>query len=154
MAGALDQTEFSHTMNAEYIHNDIVNMLAGDRVAIQSMVDLNMTLFNKIEALEIAHKNVLDSIHPIVDRLSICESELKYQKHENDLLRHKIATTEDATKTMYLRLEGLSEQHNSNLPHHVALCLSKTGVVCNTSDIDYVKRIGKYKENSVRPSSF
>lgn len=52
---------------------------------------------------------------------------------------------------MYLRLEGLSESLNNNLPHQVTQTLSKTGVICEMSDIDFVKRIGKYKESTTRP---
>lgn len=151
VAGAPDQRNFTHTMNAEYIHNDLMNMVAGDSVATQSVVDLNMTLFNKLEALEIEHKNLLDSFRPIVDRLSHCEKELFFLKNENHLLQQKVALTEDISKTMYLRLEGLSEQYNNNLPQQVAICLSKTGVQCSTQDFDHVKRIGKYKEGGVRP---
>lgn len=138
-------------MNAEYIHNDLVNMVARDSVATQSIVDLNMTLFNKVEALEIEQKRLLELLRPVTDRLSHCEIELFYLKNENHLLRQKVALTEDASKTMYLRLEGLSEQYNSNSPHHVAICLSKSGVQCGTQDLDHVKRIGKFQEGRVRP---
>lgn len=47
---------------------------------------------------------------------------------------------------MFLRLEGLSEELNNNLPLNVANSLSKTGVTCTVADLDYVRRVGKYKE--------
>lgn len=52
---------------------------------------------------------------------------------------------------MNLRLEGLSESLNNNLPNHVAQTLSKTGIIGELTDIDYVKRIGKFKEATTRP---
>lgn len=151
MAGAPAPAGFSHTLNTEYIHNDLINMIAGDREATQSIVDLNMTLFNKVEALEIEQKNLLSSLNLTIDKLAHYERDLSYIRNENDLLRCKLALTEDATRMMYLRPEGLREKHNNNLPQQVALSLSKMGVLCNIADLDYVKRIGKYRENFVRP---
>lgn len=110
MAGLPDQSDFTHSMNAEYIYNDLINMIAGNKEATKSIVDLNMTLFNKIEALEIEHKNIHSSLQPLIERLSSYERELSYLKHDKHLLRQKLALTEDTTKTMYLRLEGLGEQ--------------------------------------------
>lgn len=150
MASNGTQPDFS-TIRGEDVYSDLINMVAGDSEATQSIVDFNLMLYNKIEALEIEYKKVSDMLCPLIDRLDSCERELRFVKNENLLLRQKLALTEDTSRLMYLRLEGLDEKHNNNLPHQVALCLSKTGVICNTSDIDYVKRIGKYVDGSHRP---
>lgn len=150
MASNIIQPDFS-TISGDFVFNDLVNMVAGDSEATQSIVDLNLMLYNKIEALEIEHKKVSGILSPLIDRLAACERELLFVKNENSLLQQKLALTEDTSRLMYLRLEGLDEKYNNNLPQQVATSLSKTGVLCNISDIDYVKRIGKYIEGSQRP---
>lgn len=76
---------------------------------------------------------------------------MSYLATENETLRYNLALTQDATRTMYLRMEGLNEDQNGNLPLNVANILSKTGVTCTVTDIDFVKRVGKLKEGRTRP---
>lgn len=141
----------SDHLDGDMIHSDLSGMVSGDTHATQSMVDLFIMLFNKIEAHEIEVENTAQIILESNQRLTALETELKYVKNENEMLRHQLAITEDATHTMYLRLEGLSEGLNNNLPLNVANCLSKTGVSCTVNDLDHVKRIGKFKEGQIRP---
>lgn len=79
------------------------------------------------------------------------ESEISNLKRENQQLRYKLATIEDATKTLYLRIEGVSEQNNENLTNKIAETLSLTGVQCLSTDIDHAYRLGKYKAGQTRP---
>lgn len=130
---------------------DFENLLKGDKAAIQSLVDLNMTLVNKMYSLDTNTKTLASQIQPALDRLAIAESEINFLRHENCLLRQQIALNEDATKTSFLRIEGLQEANNENLVNRVASTLSNTGIQCLSSDIDYVKRIGQYHKGTNRP---
>lgn len=116
---------------AESIAIDYENLIRGDHSAIKNLVELNLTLFSKIEALEIESRTISKQLQPTLDRLAEVESELNNLKHENHQLKFKIATTEDATKTLFLRLDGLPELNNENLLERVASTLSQTGVQCN-----------------------
>lgn len=135
----------------EAMSTDFKNMLDGDEAAIQSLVDLNMTLINKMNSLDTESKSLAKQIQPALDRLAIAESEINYLLHENCLLRQHIALNEDATKTSFLRIEGLQEANNENLTNRVANTLSNTGIQCQPSDIDYVKRVGQYRKGMNRP---
>lgn len=141
----------SDRLDGEIIFNDLTNLISGDTDAIQSVVDLFITLFNKIQAHEIEAENTAQIILETNQKLAAIDTELRYTKNENETMRHKLSLTDDATRTMYLRLEGLSEENNANLPLKVANSLSKTGVTCTVTDIDYVRRVGKYKEGEARP---
>lgn len=81
------------------------------------------------------------------------ESELYNLKHENQQLKYKLAITEDATKSLFLRIDGLSELNNENLIERTASTLSLTGVQCNAADIDHVHRIGRFKQGHTRSIS-
>lgn len=144
-------TARSDCLDGEVIFTDLSNMVAGDGNATQSMVDLFLMLFNKIEAYEIESENTAQIFLDTNKKLAFLELEMKYLKNENDMLRNQLAHTDDASRTMYLRLEGLSENLNNNLPLHVANSLSKTGVSCTVNDLDHVKRIGKFKQGQARP---
>lgn len=126
-------------------------MVAGDSDATQSMADLLIMLYNKLESHEIEVQNMRCELTASTERLAAVETDLRYMNEENQSLRYKLAATEDATRSMYLRLEGLNENLNNNLPKNVATNLSKTGVVCTVADIDYVRRLGKQKHGEPRP---
>lgn len=141
----------SNTVNGEQLFSDLQNMVTGDSEATQSLVDFYIMLYNKVESYEIKIQEMNNSVTASADRLRIVETELMFIKKENESLRQKLAITECATRSMYLGLEGLDEKFNGNLLHHVALNLSKTGVVCTVSDIDYIRRLGKQKTDESRP---
>lgn len=70
---------------------------------------------------------------------------------ENYSLRQELAINEDATKILYLKLDGLTESDTLTLMNSVCNALSRTGVNCTPADIDMVRRIGKQNPNSTRP---
>lgn len=86
-----------------------------------------------------------------MERLNVLEIELIHLQNENSALRFKLAQTEDATKQMYLRVEGLAENSNESLITQVVAAFSKTGVSCAQEDIDFVRRVGKYQDGYNRP---
>lgn len=149
--GKIDTLQLNRSTTAEMIYSDFEAMLAGDKNALQSLVDLNLTLMHKIESLEIEARNSFRATDPIMDRLNTLEIELTHLQNENSALKLKIAQTEDATKQMYLRIEGLAEGSNESLITQVVNAFSKTGVVCDQQDIDFARRVGKYQEGSCRP---
>lgn len=138
-------------LNEEAILTDPTNMITGDSDAYRSVVDLFVMLNSKIEVQQIELQNVTVSHCDALGKIKLVETELSYLATENEALRYQLALTQDATRTMYLRLEGLNENQNNNLPLNVANTLSKTGVTCTIADIDYVKRVGKYREGNTRP---
>lgn len=139
------------TQYYDAIHADYVSLLAGDKEAVKNLVDLNITLFDKIGALEIESRSISHQLSPILDRLAEAENELAYLKHDNQNLRLKLSQIEDMSRIMYLRIEGISEFSNENLDVRVATILSGTGISCSTTDIDFYRRIGPYREGSTRP---
>lgn len=139
------------SLNGDHILADLNHMPSGDKNALQSIVDLFMMLYNKGEAHEIEVKNETSENEFLSGRVRALETELHFMKDDYDSLKQQISDTHDVARSMYLRLEGLGEEANSNLPKQVADGLSKTGVQCNVNDLDYVKRLGKYKEGSNRP---
>lgn len=62
------------------IHSDYLNFLSGDKEALKNLVDLNITLFDKIGALEIESRSISHRISPILDRLAESEKEIAYLK--------------------------------------------------------------------------
>lgn len=136
---------------AELIHNDLSNMLTGDRNELQSMVDFYMTMMNKIESLEIEARNSFRTSEPILERLNLMEIEIQYLQNENSDLRFKLAQVEDTSKNMYLRIEGLSEGQKASLIKQVVSIFSRTGIACSETDVDYARRVGKYQEGYTRP---
>lgn len=138
-------------INGDLILNDLKGMSVGDNEAYRNIVDLFLMLNSKIVAQQIELENLVMVNNATQDRLKTMGSELNYLTTENEILNHKIAMTHDMARTMYLRLEGLSEKLNDNLPLNVANTLAKTGVTCTTADLDYVKRVGKFREGLTRP---
>lgn len=137
---------------ADLIFVDFENLLTGDKASIKNLVDLNLTLFAKIEALEIESRSIDQQIRPILDRLASTESELGFMKRENQSMKMKLASAVDATRSLYLRIEGMPENSNQNLLLTTANTLSLTGVQSSVNDIDHVYRVGKYKANGARPT--
>lgn len=140
------------------IAQDLTDFLKGDRVAKNNLLDLFTTVFDRIGALEakLEDQNVL-----IADQSEILDSMATKNRvlgRENELIKEEItvlrgyfATNEDATKLLYLRVEGIAEDNNSSLLSHVAQVLSDTGVICPEHEIDYVRRLGKFRAGKVRP---
>lgn len=150
-ASSAANTAAYNSINSDLILNDLVGMTAGDRDAYKNIVDLFLMLNSKIVAQQIELENLVLENNAAQAKVKLVERELSYIAIENEILNHKIAMMQDMARTMYLCLEGLKEKSNSNLPLHVANTLSKTGVTCTVADLDYVKRIGKYKEGQTRP---
>lgn len=133
------------------IFSDYQNFLAGDKEALKNLVDLNITLFDKIGAVEIEFTSISHQLSPTLDRLAEAENEIAFLKHENQSLRYKLSLIEDSAKIMYLKIEGVSEFLNENLNTRVATILSGTGTLITTNDIDYTRRIGSYRDGHNRP---
>lgn len=134
----------------QIVQSDFANMINGDQKALANIVELNLFLLNKIEEYE-ARIISNESYSLYAKRISVLEYDIRMLNEENTLLKQKLAQNEDATHLMYLRIEGLPEARNENILTNVATTLSRTGTQCNASDIDYARRIGKFKSGSIRP---
>lgn len=134
---------------------DLQDFLLGKDNAVSKIVDLNMYLLKKVEVLDTQISKVVSQLdlhergHQA--RYSALEYDMKKLESENNRLKHMIAQTEDSARILYLRIEGLPELNNENVRSHVANTLSRTGIQCDFSDIDFARRIGKYKKGQKRP---
>lgn len=133
------------------IQSDLSGLLAGDTQALKNLVDMNLLLFEKIVALESGAKISLMSQQKIQNRAHQLERENSYLRQEFADLEFKMATIEDLTKRMNLRIEGLPEEQNEVLKTMVSTYFAKTGVVCQPTDIDFASRVGKFKPGQNRP---
>lgn len=134
----------------QIVHSDFAGMVKGDQKALANIVELNLFLLNKIEEYEARFiSNETYSFY--AKRISDLEYEIRMLSEDNILLKQKLAQNEDNSRLMYLRIEGLPEARNENIITNVATTLSRTGIQCNASDIDYARRIGKFKSGSIRP---
>lgn len=140
------------------ISQDLTDLLKGDRAALNNLVDLFTTVFDRIGALEAKTElqdlklQDLNSAHDsMIAKNQVLERKNDLIKAEIISLRGSLSTNEDATKLLYLRVEGISEENNNNLLSCIVRELSGTGVVCTEAEIDYVRRIGKYRNGKVRP---
>lgn len=134
------------------IESDLKGSISGDKQSFVNFVDLNTYFFRKLKVLETQIYTLMEKQnHSLLPRISELERELQLVMHENSTLKQHIALVEDATKIMYLRIEGLPENHEENLILYVATTLSKTGVSCTADDIDFVRRIGKHRAGYTRP---
>lgn len=131
--------------------NDFNGLHTGDNTAIQSIVDLNLYLLTKVRHCDNVNDDLIMEVKIAREKIQRFEHDLVYLNQENTLLKQQLALTEDATRTLYLRVEGLFEKNGENLLTYIASTLSRTGIARSTDDIDYVKRIGKCKQNSARP---
>lgn len=134
--------------------NDLISshqkLAQGDNDAISKLIDQNLYLLDKLSYLDnLFNQRLLTDLRKHITSL---EREIEYLNHENTRLLHKLAITEDATKIMFLRLEGLKKDDSQNLPNYVASTLVKTGVNCSVYDLDSVRRIGKHKPGACRPT--
>lgn len=84
-------------------------------------------------------------------KIDMLLQEVNMLKCENEMLELQIALVDDSTRVMKLRVEGLTESQNENLKQEVANCLSKSGVTCTVGDIDFARRIGKFRAGQTRP---
>lgn len=130
---------------------DYSNLLTGDRTAIQNIVDLNIFLLNKCQIFKDTACDLADELNSLRAKTHELDRELSFMRQENILLKNQIALTEDATRTLFLRVEGLHEKNGENLMTYVASTLSRTGISCSYDDLDYARRIGKFKQGSTRP---
>lgn len=130
---------------------DLSDLITGDKAALQNLVDLNLFLLNEYRMLKSSITDLEDELKSNCAITHDLERELSFIKQENVLLKNQIALTEDATRTLFLRVEGLYEQNGENLITYIASTLSRTGIYCSIDDIDYVKRIGKFKQGATRP---
>lgn len=128
---------------------DFTNLLQNDQQAIDKLVNLNMFYLDKISQIEsnLSQRLLTD----FRKRLDVLDSEIQFLKQENISLKQSLALTEDFSKTLYLRLEGLHESDSTPLPTLVTEALSRTGITCTTADLDMVKRMGKSRSNFIRP---
>lgn len=133
------------------VETDLKGLHQGDLTAISHIVDLNMSLIRRITELESNYESVLSAAHACEERLGSVTREMDNLKYENSLLSNKLAEVDNSTRQTNLRVEGLLENENENIKENVASCLSRSGIICTVSDIDYAKRLGKYRQGQARP---
>lgn len=133
------------------VFSDFSNLSKGDRdgSAATNLADMYAYLYQAIKSLET--KITSDDPENTDTRLNNLEREIGYLNYENCQLKLYLASIEDATKFMNLRIEGMIENNNNNLLNQAAKILSKTGVQCHPSDLDYARRIGKFRTGHCRP---
>lgn len=128
---------------------DFTNLSQGDGPAICKLTNLNLFFLDKLTHLEnLISQRLLTDFRKRLDNL---ERETGFLKRENADLKQKLAQVEDSTKILYLRLEGLAEDDQTDLLTMVANTLSKTGIHCTIADLDSVHRIGKQNHATPRP---
>lgn len=133
------------------IEADLKGLLEGDTAALIHVVDLNMSLCGRINELEANYKSSLDSLQASEERIGFLMRKVDTLKHDNGQLISKLALVDDSTRSTNLRVEGLLESENENIKDSIASCLSRSGIVCQVGDIDYAKRMGRYREGQNRP---
>lgn len=133
------------------IEADMKGLLEGDPSALIHIVDLNMSLCGRINELEANYKSSLDSLQVSEERIGFLMREIDTLKHDNGQLISKLALVDDSTRSSNLRIEGLLEAENENIKESIASCLSRSGIMCQVEDIDYAKRMGRYREGQNRP---
>lgn len=133
------------------LSKDFASLPTGDKTALENIVDLNVYLLNKIKSLDLVNGDLISELKTAQSNLDDLSRELAFLAQENVQLKQQIALTEDSTRILFLRVEGLFENNGENLITNVASTLSRTGIACSVDDIDYVKRIGKHKQGATRP---
>lgn len=133
------------------LSKDFSGLHTGDKTATQNIVDLNLHLLSKVRHFDNSIDDLVAEQKLACTRIRGLERDLAYLNQENIFLRQQLALTEDATGILFLRVEGLFEKNGENLITYVASTLSRTGILCSIDDLDYVKCIGKRKQNSTRP---
>lgn len=95
------------------IYSDLSNIAKGnsDDVVITNLADMYTYLYMSLSSLnskvEIGHSQDLGT------RVTKLERELEYIDYENSQLKLHLASIEDATKYMNLRIEGMNESNNN-----------------------------------------
>lgn len=133
------------------LNKDLYGLQNGDPQSCKNIVDLNLYFLKTIHTQEAKIARLESDSKPVQAQFRELERLVSLLTHENQLLKQQIALVEDASKILSLRIEGLQERSGENLVTYVASTLSRTGVSCTYEDIDYAKRIGKYKQGSTRP---
>lgn len=104
------------------ITNDFQFLLEKDTNAFSKIVDLNLFFIDKLAQLE---SNLSQPT------LSV---KLFFFNQENLCLKQKLARTEDATKILYFKIDGLPESESQPLINVVATAQSQSRVSCTTAD--------------------
>lgn len=81
----------SDRLDGETVFIDLKAMVNGDSDATQCNVDLLIMLHNKIEAHEIESENTAQLILEANQKSASLDTELKYLKKENKMLRHRLS---------------------------------------------------------------
>lgn len=131
--------------------SDLTNLVQGDPegTAIGNLADMYTYFYTSIQALEGGAESPKST--QIAKRVNRLEREVELLNFENYQLRLQLSHVEDTSRYMNLRIEGMTEHNNNNLVNQTAKVLSKTGVQCHPSDLDYARRIGKFKTGEIRP---
>lgn len=151
MPGKYREVNLLSSSLAATVESDLTNFLSGEKQALKNLLDMNLMLFEKIAALEANAKVTLVSHQKLQVRTEQLERENNYLKQDFVDLEFKMATIEDLTKRMNLRVEGLPEQQNETLKTTISTYFAKTGIACVPADIDYASRVGKFKAGQTRP---
>lgn len=125
------------------IETDMTEFVAGSEQGVKSLIEMNLTLFERLNTLENNQSRLCSLLETRDGKIDRLLQELNVLKYENDALSLKIATVDDSTRIMNLRIEGLVESQNENIKQATANCLSRSGVTCSIADIDFARRIGK-----------
>lgn len=120
-----------------------------DDSVLSNLADMFTYFYTSIHSLE-SKAEIVDSVQT-KQRLHSLEREVNFLNYENAQLKLYIASVEDTARFLNLRIEGMTEHNNSNLIKQAAKVLAKTGVQCHPSDIDYARRIGKFRTGHIRP---
>lgn len=149
---SLDQTWLGKDTKSlrDAIERDYIEMVQGNATVVQNMVDLHMFLFDRMKQFENTNSVNSDLLRQATNKIGSLSHEVRSLNYENSLLNHKLASIEDATRSMYLRVDGIKGVENENLKQKVAKTLSRTGVNCTQNDLDFVRRLGKAKQGSDR----
>lgn len=133
------------------ISADMNEFIAGSEQGLNSLIEMNLTLFERLNTLTNEFSRVSSLLQGRDRKIDLLFQEIGLLKHENDLLSHRIALVDDSTRVMNLRVEGVAELQNENIKQVTADCLSVSGVKCSVGDIDFARRVGKYKQGQTRP---
>lgn len=133
------------------IYSDLNEFVAGSEHGLNILVEMNLALFERLNTLENDHSRICSMLQARDGKIDLLHQELDLLKHENDMLALKIASVDDSTRAMNLRVEGVPELQNENIKKVIADCLSKSGVSCTVGDIDFARRLGKAKQGQNRP---
>lgn len=150
MADAYVSLLTDHSLLKGVIESDLRDFISGSERGISSLVDMNMALFGRLKALETEHFRMMNEFADRGHKIDSLYQAIGALQHENDMLMFKIAVVDDSTRLLNLRVDGVQESQNENLKQVIADCLSKTGITCNVGDIDYARRLGKFKQGNSR----